>query len=98
MAIQAGVTRAGSAGTAMLEQLAEIEARGMSPDTARKLLQLEFDSTEKARVTALSKKAQEGTLLPDEQAELDEYIRVADVLAVLQSRARQALKHADLPV
>ena len=81
----------------MLEQLAELDARSLSPDTARKLLQLEFDAAEKARVTVLSRKAQDGTLLPDERAELDEYIRIADAIAVLQSRARQALKQADQP-
>ena len=98
MTLKASPTRARSAGTGMLEQLAELEARGMSPDTARRLLQLDFDPAEKARVTVLSQKAQEGTLLLDEQAELDEFIRVADALAVLQSRARQALRHSDLPV
>jgi len=49
------------------------------------------------RVRALSEKARKGTLLPAEQAELDEFIRVADLLTVLHSRARQALKHAGVP-
>jgi hypothetical protein len=34
-------------------------------------------------------------LTPSEEDELDEYIRVADLLAILQSRARRALKDAD---
>jgi hypothetical protein len=32
--------------------------------------------------------------MPAERAELDEFIRVAELLAILQSRARQALKRA----
>ena len=98
MASNSDAARPGSAGTGMLEQLADLDAKGMSPVTARKLLQLEFDRSETARVTVLSQKAQEGTLLPDELAELDEYIRVADALALLQSRARQALKLANLSI
>jgi hypothetical protein len=81
-----------SAGVAVLEQLAGLDPRRMSGDTARTILKIEFDESRKQRVTALSQKAQEGTLQTDERAELDEYIRVADLLAVLQSRARQALK------
>jgi hypothetical protein len=69
----------------------------MSAETARKLLQLDFGPEEKARATVLSQKAQEGTLPPDGRGELDELIRVADALAILQSRARQALKRAGLP-
>jgi hypothetical protein len=82
-------------GIAMLERLAELDARSLSLDTARKLLQFEFDAAQKARVTALSQKAQEGKLLPDEQTELDEYLRLTDIVAILRSRARQALKQAE---
>jgi len=48
------------------------------------------------QVDALSQKARAGSLTPAESAELDEFIRVADLLAILQSRARQALKRAGL--
>jgi hypothetical protein len=81
-------------GTALLEQFADIEARSLSAETARKLLELKFDSSHQRRVSVLSKKARKGSLLPAEQKELDEYLRVADLLAILHSRARQALKHA----
>jgi hypothetical protein len=81
-------------GTAMLEQLADLDAKSISPETARKLLDLAFSRSQQERVHALSQKAREGSLTPTEGAELDEFIRVADLLAILQSRARQALKHA----
>src|SRR6516165_4077235 len=87
-------TSRGPIGTALLEQFADIEARSLSAATARKLLELKFDSSHQRRVSVLSRKVREGSLLPAEQAELDEYLRVADLLAVLQSRARQALKNA----
>jgi hypothetical protein len=93
MATKTGKSR-GRIGTALLEQLADLDAQSISPETAEKLLQLRFDSWHKRRVAGLLKKAQDGRLLPEEKDELDEYIRAADLLAVLQSRARQALKNA----
>ena len=83
-------------GTAMLEQLADLEAKSISPETARKFLELTFNRTHKARVSFLSEKARQGTLLPAEEEELNEFLRVADLLAILHSRARRALKHAGL--
>jgi hypothetical protein len=81
-------------GTAMLEQLADLDSKSISPETARKLLDLAFSRLQQERVHALSQKAREGALTPTEGAELDEFIRVADLLAILQSIARQALKRA----
>lgn len=78
----------------MLEQLADLDARGLSVETARTFLQIRFEPAHKRRVHLLSEKARTGTLLPAEQSELDEFLRVADLLAVLHSKARQALKHA----
>jgi hypothetical protein len=94
MATRVGPARTEHIGTAMLEQLADLDARSMSPETARQLLRLDFDASHQRRLAALSEKAQEGPLCPSEEAELDEFIRVADLLAILQSRARRALKRA----
>jgi hypothetical protein len=82
--------------TAMLEQIAELDAKSISAETARHLLELSFTRSHQEQVDALSQKAREGSLTPMERAELDEFIRVADLLAILQSRARQALKRAGL--
>ena len=94
MATKTSTARLEQVGTAMLRQLADLEPQSMSPETSRKLLELNFSRPQQKRVDVLSEKAQEGTLTPPEQDELDEYIRVADLLAILQSRARRALKHA----
>ena len=93
MATRTGTSRV-PIGTALLEQLADLDAHTLSPQTACKLLELKVDRSHQRRVTALSKKARAGSLLPSEKSELDEYIRVANLLAILQSRARQALKRA----
>src|SRR4051794_1782157 len=92
MATKSDRSRLEHVGTTVLGQLADLEVYSISPETARKLLQLRFDAAHRDRADSLSSKAQEGRLTPAEQDELDEYIRVADLLAILQSRARQALK------
>jgi hypothetical protein len=96
MAIKTVTAKPEPVGTAMLEQLADLDAESISPATARKFLDLAFSHTQQDRVHALSQKAREGSLTPTEAAELDEFIRVADLLAILQSRARRALKNADI--
>jgi len=80
----------------MLEKIAGLDAKSISPETARQLLDLDFSRSHQEQVEALSQKAREGSLTPAERAELDEFIRVADLLAISQSRARQALKRAGL--
>jgi hypothetical protein len=81
---------------AMLEKIADLDAKSISPETARHLLELTFTRSHQEQVDALSQRAREGSLTPTERADLDEFIRVADLLAILQSRARQALKRAGL--
>jgi hypothetical protein len=80
-------------GTAVLEQFAELDVESISPEMARKLLQFHFDTAHHERVRLLSEKAQQGTLTPGEQDDLDEFIRVGTLLGILQSRARQVLKN-----
>jgi hypothetical protein len=78
----------------MLSQRADLDSRSMSPGTARKLLELSFSRANPERAGLLARKAQDGALTASEQDELDEYIRVADLLAILQSRARRALRRS----
>ncbi len=80
----------------MVEQIAGLDAKSISPQTARHFLDLLFSRSHQQQVDALSQKAQAGSLTPAERAKLDEFIRVADLLAILQSRARQALKRGGL--
>lgn len=93
MATETDTSRPGPVGTAILQQLVDLDVRSLSPETARKLLELRFASPHHTRVNDLSAKAQEGTLTVAEHEELDEFIRVADLLGILQSRARQVLQN-----
>ncbi|WP_406699334.1 hypothetical protein V5E97_10725 [Singulisphaera sp. Ch08] len=69
-----------------------------SPTAAREILSLQFDDDDKARMHQLSLKAQEGTLTPDEQAEIESYRRAGSMLGVLWSKARLSLIRAGLGV
>lgn len=82
------------AGIAILDQLADLDVRSISPETAQTLLKLRFDEFHHERFNLLTAKAREANLTPSEQEDLDEYIQTADILAIVQSKARQALKSA----
>ena len=64
----------------------------MSPELARQVLAWNFPPEDHERVHDLSGKAQLGTLSKEEEAELDDYLAVNDMLAILQSKARVSLK------
>ena len=82
------------AGIAILDQLADLDVRSISPDTAQTLLKLRFNEFHHQRFNLLTARARDASLTLSEQEELDEYIQTADILAIVQSKARQALKSA----
>jgi hypothetical protein len=66
--------------------------RAMTPDLARHILSLGFSDADAARMHDLAVKTQEGRISSAELEELDNYVKVGDLLAILQSKARKALK------
>jgi hypothetical protein len=85
-----------STGATILARLIEPEEASFSPEAARSILRLKFTRSDQVQVNKLSLGAQEGTLTVEEHAELEEYIRVADLLAMLKSKARLSLKESGL--
>ncbi len=63
-------------------------AECFTPEVARRVAQLQADSTVQARIDELADKCNEGTLTPEEEAEYDAYVRAMDLLAFLQAKAR----------
>jgi len=87
-------------GTAILERLIAPKRGNFSEGVARAILEWDFAGEDRERVAVLSAKAQEGVLTPDEREELEEYVRVGNLLALLQSKARRSLdtsKHKSRP-
>ena len=83
-------------GLAILERVIAPKLANFSEDVARAVLTWDFAGEDQERVENLSAKAQEGTLTPAERDELEEYVRVGNLLALLQSKARRSLDKSKL--
>ena len=79
---------------AILARIIQSDNRDLTPDAARYLLSMQLPPGDKDRVNELSAKAREGSLTEGETQELDSYLHIGSLLAVMQSKARQRLKHS----
>jgi hypothetical protein len=66
-------------------------ATPLPPSVCKTILDLRFSAKERARMNRLAEKARKGTLTQEEDDELERFIRVGDLLAIMQSKARQLL-------
>lgn len=70
-----------------LDPLSEV----LTPSVARKLAELRADPKLQSRVDELATKANEGRLSPDEDAEYKSYVEAADIIGIMQAKARRYL-------
>jgi hypothetical protein len=77
----------------ILRRVFDLGGHGLSRSLAEDILPLDVPQHDADRVAELSAKANEGTLTEGEEAELEAYINVGDLLASWQSKAPQALQH-----
>ncbi len=61
-------------------------------ETAHSILSMQFSPEDRHRMEQLAEKSKLGPLSPDEEIEAETYERVGHYLAILQSKARVALK------
>ena len=66
----------------------------LSPEAARALLDLGFPEEDKKKMHELAVKNQQGKLLPEEERELDSYVRIGRFLDLLSAKAAKSLKSA----
>jgi hypothetical protein len=64
----------------------------MDSHVARYLLSLDFEPEDVDRMNLLAERARGGGLSADEEAELDSYLHVGNLLTILQSRSRIYLR------
>jgi hypothetical protein len=76
----------------VLRRVFDLAGHGLTPTLAEGILALDFPDQDAQRVAELNAKANEGALSEAEEAELEAYINVGDLLALWQSKARQALQ------
>lgn len=65
---------------------------GLTVPVARHVLKLGFGDPDQARMRELLERNRAGQMTDPEREELDNFVRVADLLAILQSKARKVLK------
>jgi hypothetical protein len=66
----------------------------LSAEAAQALLRFDFAASDRRRMEELSERVGRGELSQHEQDELQTYVRAGHVLALIQSKARRAIKLA----
>jgi len=74
---------------AILARLIQTEQQELPRGAAEYLLSIRFGDRDTARMNELSELARQGKLTSEDQAELDSYIHVGNLLAVIQSKGRR---------
>ena len=80
----------GTSGATIFSRIFESSRGGISPELARYILGLGFTTEDSSRMRELAAKNQRGDISHQELEELDNYIIAGDILAIWQSKARQA--------
>jgi len=76
---------------AILARMIQTRSGELSLEAANYLLSFQFDESDLSRMNELSELARQGLLSPAQASELDSYIHVGNLLAVMQAKARRAL-------
>jgi len=71
------------------------QPEGLTPEAARYLLRFRFTESDQSRLQELAERSQAGTLTEEEGREFDSYLRIGNLLAVMQSRARLVLSDSE---
>ena len=77
---------------AIWARLMQAQSEALSPAVAEYLLSIEFGESDREQMRRLAERSAAGTLTDEEQTEFDSYLHVGNLLAVLQSKARVALR------
>jgi len=75
-----------------LERFLDRITSRLTPEDARELVDFRFDSATQAYLAELAEKANEGSLTEEERGDYTQYIEVADLIGILQARARGILR------
>lgn len=76
------------ASTQILDRLLDPVGQVLSPDVARRLVDLRADPVAQARVDYLGDRANDGLLTPEEREEYESLVAASSVIAILQAKAR----------
>jgi hypothetical protein len=85
-------TQNSSSEIAIFARLLKIDKGDLSHKLARYVLTLGFDEEDQARMRDLAERNQAASLSPEEQEELQNYVKAGHLLALLHSKARKSLQ------
>ncbi len=77
---------------AIWARLMQAQKDELTSQAAEFLLAIDFGESDQQRMLQLAERSEAGTLTAEEQIEFDGYLHVGNLLAVIQSKARLALK------
>jgi len=76
-------------------RLIDSQPDDLTPEAATYFLRLGFTEKDRGRMQDLADRSQAGTLTDVESREFDSYLHIGNLLAVMQSKARLALRGTD---
>jgi len=74
-----------------LDQFLDPMADAFTPEVARRIVELRAEPTLQAHIDALADKASRGTLTPEEERDYRSCIEAADIIGIIQAKARRFL-------
>ena len=77
---------------AIFRRIVEQDEPLFSVEAAQAILRLAFSPADRTRMNRLAEKNRRGKLTPVEEEELNNYVRVGQILGILQSKARRAVQ------
>ena len=77
---------------AIWARLMQARKEHLAPEVAEYLLSLDFDESDRVRMLELAARSEAGELTREEQVEFDSYLHIGNLLTVMQSKARVALR------
>jgi hypothetical protein len=80
---------------AIWARLIQTPKEPISSEAARYLLSIRFGDADRRRMEELADRSGADTLTPEEAAEFDSYLHVANLLTVMHAEARTALRRPD---
>jgi hypothetical protein len=82
-----------SADTIVLDKILEPLASALTPELARKIVDLRADAETQELIDDLGDKANEGTLTDAERRQYETYVRAGTLVSILQAKARKMISN-----
>jgi hypothetical protein len=82
-----------SADAIVLEKILDPLTNALTPDLARKIVDLRADAEIQALIDNLGDKANEGTLTEAERRQYEIYVRAGTLVSILQAKARKLISN-----